>query len=248
MNTFSLYGHDSLQLTKRLSANHGVRYDYEGPVHSGYPNLSVFDPAKPSGLTVAGQDVANIYNRFWKSVSPRVGVACKLDNTGKMVLRAGYGFYGDSIFMKPILQNDEVQNISVFGPQYNPAGSQTVAQSDGLDAVIQSGQAIFQRYANALSSQGTVKIDVYAAEFVYAVSANMPEWAKITPAKYWKAADLYKRANGRLFQSMEIALPLRLSRKQQSLLAEKFASELATTKHGVLLCLGIYLAPPDPSG
>jgi hypothetical protein len=165
VNTFSLYGQDSLQVTRRLSVNYGVRCDYEGPVHSDYPNLSIFDPIKASGLSVAGQDVAKIYGKFWKSVSPRVGLAYQLDNTGKTVLHVGYGFYGDSIFMKSILQNGGVQNIGVFGPEYNPAGSEKVAQAAGLNTVIQSGQPIFQSYANALAGQGTVKISTFDRNF-----------------------------------------------------------------------------------
>ncbi len=50
VNTFSLYGQDSWQASKKLSLNYGIRYDYEGPVHTGEPNLSIFDPSLPSGL------------------------------------------------------------------------------------------------------------------------------------------------------------------------------------------------------
>ena len=75
MNTWDLYAADNWKFKNNLSLNYGVRYDYEGPVHSDYPNLSVFDPSLPSGLAVAGVDVPNIYNKFWGAVSPRVGFA-----------------------------------------------------------------------------------------------------------------------------------------------------------------------------
>ena len=58
VNTFSVYGQDSYKLTKKLSVNYGMRYDYEGPVHTGQPNLSIFDPSFTTGrpgLAVAGQ-------------------------------------------------------------------------------------------------------------------------------------------------------------------------------------------------
>ena len=165
VNTFAFYGQDAWQITKRLNVNFGLRYDYEGPVHSAYPNLSIFDPSISGGLAVAGQDVANIYGKFWGAISPRVGFAQQLDSTGKTVLRGAFGFYSDSIFMKSIIQNNGAQNISVFGPEYNPAGSDKVAQAAGLPAVIQSGQPIFQSYSSALAGAGTVKISTFDKNF-----------------------------------------------------------------------------------
>ena len=35
----------------------------------------------------------------------------------------------------------------------------------------------------------------------------MPSWAEAEPTAYWDAADLYERANGRLFKRVEVALP-----------------------------------------
>jgi hypothetical protein len=155
INTFALYGQDAWQITKKLSVNYGLRYDYEGPVHSDYANLSVFDPSLASGLAVAGQDVANIYNKFWGGVSPRVGFAYQVGNSGKTVIRGGYGWYSDSIFMKSVLENNGAQNISVFGPGQNPAGTEKVVQASGLNTVISPGAPIFPTYASSISGLST---------------------------------------------------------------------------------------------
>jgi len=166
VNTFALFAQDAWQINKRLNVNVGLRYDYEGPVHSGESNLSIFDPTKTTGLAVVGQDVSNIYQKFWGGISPRVGFAYRLDANGKSVLRGGYGFYGDSVFMKSILQNNGAQNISVFGPEFNPAGTQKVAQAAGLtNTVIASGVPIYQTYAAALAGQGTVAISTFDKNF-----------------------------------------------------------------------------------
>ena len=166
VNTFALFAQDAWQINKRLNVNVGLRYDYEGPVHSGESNLSIFDPTKTTGLAVVGQDVSNIYQKFWGGISPRVGFAYRLDSNGKSVLRGGYGFYGDSVFMKSILQNNGAQNISVFGPEFNPAGTQKVAQAAGLtNTVIASGVPIYQTYTAALAGQGTVAISTFDKNF-----------------------------------------------------------------------------------
>jgi hypothetical protein len=188
VNTFALYAQDAWKLGKKLSLNYGLRYDYEGPVHTGSPNLSVFDPSIKGGLAVVGRDVSNIYNKFWGGVSPRLGFAYQLDNDSKTVLRGGYGFYGDSVFMKSILQNNGAQNISVFGPEFNPAGSDEVAQAAGLPGVVQSGQPIFQSYSNALAGQGTVKISTFDKNFrpSYTQSYDLNIQHSFTPNVFWQ--------------------------------------------------------------
>ena len=67
-----------------------------------------------------------------------------------------------------------------------------------------------------------------AEEVVYTESGHMPEWADAEAGAlaYWDAADLYERSNGRLYKSIEIALPLALDPDQQRALAVQFAHQL----------------------
>ena len=65
-----------------------------------------------------------------------------------------------------------------------------------------------------------------ADELVYAESAHMPGWAEAEPTAYWDAADLYERANGRLFKRLEFALPVALTDAEQQELAVGFAHHL----------------------
>jgi hypothetical protein len=54
----------------------------------------------------------------------------------------------------------------------------------------------------------------------------MPSWAHDEPERYWDAADLYERANGRLYVSADFALPRGLEREDQIALAHDFAKAL----------------------
>jgi len=61
---------------------------------------------------------------------------------------------------------------------------------------------------------------------IYTESDHMPAWAADSPCEYWDAADLYERANGRLYVSADFALPRDLSLEDQIALAREFAQEL----------------------
>lgn len=67
-----------------------------------------------------------------------------------------------------------------------------------------------------------------AAELVYTESGHMPSWADAAAGAvaYWDAADLYERSNGRLYKSIEVALPLALDDAQRRELAVGFAHHL----------------------
>ena len=58
---------------------------------------------------------------------------------------------------------------------------------------------------------------------IYAESDHMPSWAADSPREYWDAADLYERANGRLYVSADFALPRGLSSEDQVALAHDLA-------------------------
>jgi hypothetical protein len=89
-----------------------------------------------------------------------------------MVLRAGFGLYYDSIYMKSILQNNGAQNIPVFGPGLNPAGINEVATAAGVPATVQNGQPIFYSFQQALAGAGVVSISTFANNFRPSYSEN----------------------------------------------------------------------------
>ncbi len=61
---------------------------------------------------------------------------------------------------------------------------------------------------------------------LYTESDHLPAWAEDEPRDYWDAADLYERANGRLYLSADFALPRDLDLRDQIALARAFAQEL----------------------
>src|ERR1043166_2991454 len=66
---------------------------------------------------------------------------------------------------------------------------------------------------------------------VYVESGNMPSWAEVDPREYWDAADLYERANGRLFVAGDVALPRGLGVDDQVDLARTLIKDLTDAEH-----------------
>ena len=68
-------------------------------------------------------------------------------------------------------------------------------------------------------------------EAVYTESGHMPSWAEDSPADYWDAADLFERANGRLYLSADFALPRGLDLEEHVAMAHAFVAELTDAEH-----------------
>jgi hypothetical protein len=146
VNTWFLNAGDAWQITPKLSVNYGLRYDYEGPLHDSYKDISVFRPAltASNGLAFQGAQTANVYQQYWKNISPRLGLSYAL--TSKSVLRAGYGWYGDTPNLNPFLDN-RPGNAAPNGVEGNPGGPDPVytvsATATAQISGIQKGIPIF---------------------------------------------------------------------------------------------------------
>lgn len=65
------------------------------------------------------------------------------------------------------------------------------------------------------------RVDDIPSEFVKGEAGNMPSWVQ-NYKDFWKSADKYERANARLAQEVEIALPVELNQDQQVKLVRAF--------------------------
>ncbi len=97
---------DNWRISPKLTLNLGLRYDVERPRTERYNQMSYFDPAAASPITVPGLDLHGAveyvgvggnprteFNTYWGDIGPRFGFAYNiLKNT---TLRGGYGIYYD---------------------------------------------------------------------------------------------------------------------------------------------------------
>ncbi len=94
---YGIFLQDDWRVTKQLTLNLGVRYEYESPLKIATNIYSRIDPATGT-LLVAGQNASAGLNIQTPKgdVSPRIGLAYSLDN--KTVIRAAFGTFYGTIF------------------------------------------------------------------------------------------------------------------------------------------------------
>ena len=135
VNTLAFFAQDSWQLSPKLNVNYGLRWDYEGPLHNSWKNLSVFRPSL-GGVVYQGDQISNLYDPTYTNFSPRIGFSYQATPT--TVIRAGTGLYFDTPNLNPFLDN-RPGNGAPNGVEGNPGGPNPVVTATAGPYTIQSG-------------------------------------------------------------------------------------------------------------
>jgi Carboxypeptidase regulatory-like domain/TonB dependent receptor len=125
VNSFNFFAQDSWRVMPKLTVNYGLRYDYFGPFHNGYKNLSTFVPAT-GGLELQGDGLSSIYPTDWKNFAPRLGFSYQPGSKADMVVRGTFGLFFDQPNLAPFFYNF-VNNGGASGIQGNPIGPNPVS-------------------------------------------------------------------------------------------------------------------------
>ncbi len=93
-NNMGLFLQDDWKVSRKLTLNLGLRYEYTGPLSEKSDRIANFLPTV--GLVRVGEGLDRLYDRDWNNFAPRFGFAWDPRGTGKTVVRGAYGFYYDS--------------------------------------------------------------------------------------------------------------------------------------------------------
>jgi hypothetical protein len=131
IHQLSYYFQDDWKVTPRLTLNLGVRNDIDfGMV----PTDQQLNNRAIKVLTAMGMN-PGIPSTDTNNWAPRFGFAWDVTGKGKWVIRGGYGWYFDQVFLNTLLQSIPQGNPNVFGVLYQPSNySRTaIGVSDALD-------------------------------------------------------------------------------------------------------------------
>jgi outer membrane receptor protein involved in Fe transport len=141
VSTWDLFAEDAWQISPKLNVNYGLRWDYEGPLHNSWKDLSVFRPALGgTGIAIQGDQISNLYDPVYTNFSPRLGLSYQVTPT--LVVRAGAGLYFDTPNLNPFLDN-RPGNGAPNGVEGNPTGPNSVHTTTISSTQIEDGVDVF---------------------------------------------------------------------------------------------------------
>ena len=93
----ALYAEDSWRISHQLTFNYGLRYQTTWGLFIGEGRSEAENPAYVTLQALQIPVVPSVPQDYRKQIAPRLGVAYSPGNSGKTVLRAGFGLYYDDL-------------------------------------------------------------------------------------------------------------------------------------------------------
>ena len=109
---------DDIQLSRRVTLNTGLRYQYDTTPTEAHGQIANFDPATGK-LDPVGTPILNAPSR---NFAPRVGIAWSPSGNSRTVVRSGFGLFYAALnpYLAQPLPNNVAQYASSFTRQQNP--------------------------------------------------------------------------------------------------------------------------------
>ena len=139
VNGYNFFAQDSIQLTRKLNVNFGLRYEYFGPLYSDKKDLAVFIPNK--GMLIQGNGIDSIFPPDRNNLAPRFGFAYQPREDGDLVVRGGFGVFYDQINMNPFLDfRPPISGADGLAGQPRGTGRSVQLQSEWLQLGCRPGR------------------------------------------------------------------------------------------------------------
>jgi len=138
---FSFFVQDDWRVTKNLTINAGVRYEYSSVPQEKNNLLGNFDPNV--GLVQVGHQISSLWNPDHKNFGPRLGFAWDVLGNGRTVLRGGGGLVYETVNWQSFVAFN-----NAFGPGSVPTGAPIDALGNTSGGTITTGNVTTKYIAN----------------------------------------------------------------------------------------------------
>jgi hypothetical protein len=132
---YAAFVQDDWRVSRTLTVNFGLRYEFNTVLKESHDLLGNFDPN--AGLIQVGKQVKSPYNADHKDFAPRVGFAWDVTGNGNTVLRGGAGLVYETVNWQSFLAFN-----NSFGLAAIPTGA-TIDGAPGPGSILVGNLTIF---------------------------------------------------------------------------------------------------------
>ncbi|HEY6766157.1 MAG TPA: TonB-dependent receptor [Candidatus Sulfotelmatobacter sp.] len=140
---YSLFVQDDWRVTKNLTVNLGLRYEYSTVPQEAHNLLGNFDPSV--GLVQVGHQIPSLYNPDHKNFGPRAGFAWDIGGNGRTVLRGGGGLIYETVNWQSFVAFN-----NAFGPGSVPTGAPIDDAGNTSGGTITTGNVTIKNFLNPI--------------------------------------------------------------------------------------------------
>ena len=160
---YGLFVQDDWRVTRTLTLNAGLRYEFSSVIKEAHNLLGNFDPNSSTGLIQAGTNgVSGPYNPDHTNFAPRLGFAWDVNGKGNTVLRGGVGLVYETINWEAMLAFN-----NAFGLSNVPTGGIIDATGDTAGGTITAGNVsippVLPQWDGSTPLYGSATINCFAS-------------------------------------------------------------------------------------
>jgi len=140
---YSGFAQDDWRLSKTLTLNFGLRYEYSTVPQEANNLLGNFDPNV--GMVQVGHGISSLYNPDHKNFGPRAGFAWDIGGNGRTVLRGGGGLIYETVNWQSFVAFN-----NAFGPGSVPTGAPIDGSGTTSGGTITTGNVTVKNFLNPI--------------------------------------------------------------------------------------------------
>ena len=119
VSAFGSFVEDDVKVTRKLTLNLGLRWEYNGVPYETHNRLGVYDFGRNKVIPIGTGGIERPYQRQFTNFGPRVGFAYDPFGRGKTVVRAGAGLYYDQPVTNMLTAANTLGNNPPFSASVN---------------------------------------------------------------------------------------------------------------------------------
>src|SRR5271169_4784384 len=165
---YGLFFQDDWRVSRNVTFNFGVRYEFNSVPQEAHNLLGNFDPNV--GMVQVGHGISSLYNPDHNNFGPRAGFAWDIAGNGRTVLRGGVGLIYEAVNWQSFIAFN-----NAFGPGSVPTGAPIDAAGNvSVVGGITTGNVTVKNFLNYPTTWDAANPPLYGSSTVNCFNSPCP--------------------------------------------------------------------------